>query len=230
MQIQTRVVFSERMGCFYDALERRRLKGLAKLLAKHFWPTYRFARALRTAGTPGARGLSARQGRARGTRVDREVGRVVAGERVRGPLHPLTTFALSALERCRIEPVASQVVVYDGPVATAVDILGVHPDGTYAVVELKCSSDARYESACGPMRGPLAGRGDSLAQQHEVQALATRALFERTYGVRARAYVLRVNEAGATVTPLPHVAPDVDAAVEALCLSRRLTTAYRGVS
>ena len=93
--------------------------------------------------------------------------------------------------------------------------MGECHDGVYAVVELKCSSDARYESACGPMRAPLGARGDSLAQQHAVQAMATRLLFEKTYGVRARAFGLRVNEGGATVTPLTY-APDVARAVERL--------------
>jgi hypothetical protein len=63
-----------------------------------------------------------------------------------------------------------------------------------------CDSVALHETRM--MRGPLVGRGDSLAEQHAVQALVTSLLFERTYGQRARAYVLRVNESGATLTRL----------------------------
>jgi hypothetical protein len=209
---QTRVVFHPAMRCFWDTVARKRLKGMAKLLGKSFWPTYSFRRAARTPAAPGTHGVSARQGRARGTRVDREISRIVGGERVCAP-HQLTTFALSALQRAGVRPVAAQVVVYSEGVATAVDILGECRDGVYAVVELKCSSDARYESPCGPMRAPLDARCDSLAQQHAVQALATRLLFEKTYSVRARAFLLRVNEGGATLTPLAY-AQDVARAMD----------------
>lgn len=195
-QPQTRVVFHPTMKCFWDTVARKRLKGLAKLLGATYWPSYSFRRAARTPAAPGTHGVSARQGRARGTRVDREVGRMVSGQHVSAP-HRLTTFAMGTLQRAGIRPVASQVVVYWDGIATAVDILGECHDGVYAVVELKCSSDARYESPCGPMRAPMSARGDSLAQQHAVQALATRVLFEKTYGTQARAFVLRVNEGGA---------------------------------
>jgi hypothetical protein len=199
---QTRVIFRPRLKSFYDTQERKRLKGAAKLLARTFWPGYSFRRAPRGPATPEHRGVSARAGRARGTRVDREVACVARGCRVRSA-HPFTQYALSALERVGIRLVASQVVVWAGGVATAVDALGVDAGGAYVCVELKCSSDARYTGACGRMRGVLSSRPDSLEQQHVVQAAVTRLLFERTYGVAAKSVVLRINDGGATVTRIP---------------------------
>jgi hypothetical protein len=217
LHLQTRIVFQPRLRCFYDTLERKRLKGAAKLLAKTFWPAYSFRRAPRTpVPSDGVRGVSARAGRARGTRVDHEVGLIVDGHALRSR-HPFTAFALQALERAGIRPVASQVVVFQGRVATAVDVLGIASDGAYACIELKCSSDARYESPCGPMRGALAQRGDSLSEQHAVQCQVTRLLFEHTYGVRAHAVLLRVNDRGATVSTLPR-ASDAGRALSAILL------------
>lgn len=225
LTIQTRVVFNPRLKCFYDTQERKRLKGAAKLLAKRFWPAYSFRRAPRGAApaegappppppTERGRACTARQGRARGTLVDREVARAINGQRLRSP-HPFTTYALEALRRARIRAVAAQVVVFDAGIATAVDILGADEAGTLCCVELKCSSDSRYGGACGPMRGVLAGRVDSLREQHAVQVQVTRLLFERTYGCRANAYVLRVNERGATLSSQPR-AEDAARALEEL--------------
>jgi hypothetical protein len=191
---QTRVIFNPRLKCFYDTLERKRLKGAAKLLAKTFWPTYSFRRAPPTprhSGAPATHGVSARQGRARGSRVDREVAAVARGERLRSP-HPFTLYALEALRRCALSVVGAQVVVYEGAVATAVDILATDASGMYTCIELKCSSDSRYTSACGPMRGVLSGRTDALSEQHAVQCQvqltseATELAHSRTRARRSR--------------------------------------------
>ena len=72
--LQTRVVFHKGLRCFYDTQEKKRLKGAAKLLAQTFWPTYSFRRAPKS-GVPSEHGASAKQGRARGIRVDRMTGR-----------------------------------------------------------------------------------------------------------------------------------------------------------
>jgi hypothetical protein len=149
--------------------------------------------------------------------VDREVAAAARGERLHAP-HPFTLYALEALRRCALHLVGAQVVVFEGSVATAVDILATDASGIYTCIELKCSSDSRYTSACGPMRGVLSGRTDALCEQHAVQcqvrrmaetrgaaltrSQVTRLLFERTYGVRAHACVLRINDNGATVSRL----------------------------
>jgi hypothetical protein len=208
---QTRVVFRPDLRCFYDTLQRRRLVGLASLLKRTYWPDYVFRRAyppavstllqVPAAASPSPR-VSARAGRARGSLVDAQVAAACAAGGVASRrAHPLTLNALAALRGSGLTPCGSQVVVYDGRLATAVDVLARRDaDGSLACVELKCSSNWRYDWSCGRMRGPLVARDDSLAQQHAVQADATRMLFERTYGQRARAYVLRVTEGGATLT------------------------------
>jgi len=200
LRLQTRVVFHPGMRSFYDTVECRRLKGAAKLLAKTFWPSYSFARAPKSPGSE--RGVSARQGRARGARVDREVSLAARGATLVSP-HPFTRYALEALRLSEISLVSAQVVVWSGTVATAVDVLGADAAGVLCCIELKCSSDARYDGACGRMRGVLCDRGDSLREQHALQCQVTRLLFERTYARRAHAYVLRVNDRGATLSRLP---------------------------
>lgn len=219
LQLQQRVVFHPGLRCFYDTQLRKRMKGAARLLERTFWPEYSFFRAPRSSGRSGegpppSSGMSARGGRQRGARVDREVSRAAQGLRVRNA-HPFTGFALEALRRSGISLVGSQVVVFEGSIATAIDVLGQDARGAYCCVELKCSSNSRYASSCGPMRGELCGRGDCLDEQHKVQCLVTRLLFEKTYGVQAHAYVLRVNESGATLTRLPR-ARDAECALRTI--------------
>ncbi len=215
---QTRVVFQQNMKCFYDTVEKIRLRGLVRLLKENFWPKYSFKKAVATEPRPASRGCSARGGRARGVRVDREVQRVIDGHKLRAA-HPFTRFVFSALEQLRVTAVASQVVVYDleRRLATAVDILGRMPNGTLCVIELKCSSDHKYESACGRMKTPFAKVPNSLKEQHTVQCMVTRALFERTYKVKADAFILRVHNTGATLTRVPR-APGANAALKLLAI------------
>jgi len=208
------VVYNERLRCFWDTEARRRMRGAARRLKEEFWPEYSFRRAPESGGGGGGGAGSARSGRARGVRVDREVARLVAGGGVREP-HRLTGFAMEALRRFGIQTMASQVVVHAGGCATAVDVVGRSAGGGWACVELKCSSDRKYTSACGRMRGALACRHDSLEQQHAVQCGVTRLMFERTYGLRADAFVLRVNTLGVTLRRVPR-APELEAALEAI--------------
>jgi hypothetical protein len=202
--VQTRVVFQQEMRCFYDTVDKKRMRGVVNLLKSAFWPKYSYRKTPKGPAEVKKHGVSARAGIARGKRVDKEVGLFISGTKVKTP-HPFTCFALSALKKLNILPIASQVVVYDtsARLATAVDILGRAHDGTLCVIELKCSSDAKYSSPCGFMKGVFAERDDSLLQQHAVQCLVTHALFEKTYAARARAFVLRINAEGASMTRLP---------------------------
>jgi len=210
---RTSVSFSPRLRCFYDADSKMRFRGAAKRLKELFWPNYSFSRAPEGESAAGGGARNASAGRSRGARVDREVTRAVNGAPVRGS-HTLTGFALEALRRAGIQAVASQVVVHFGRCATAVDVVGRTANGAWVCVELKCSSERKYTSACGRMRGALSSRDDSIAQQHAVQCGVTRLLFERTYGLTALAYVLRVNTLGATLTVVPRSA-DLEEALAA---------------
>jgi hypothetical protein len=143
------------------------------------------------------------------------VTRIIQGSSLSSGAHQFTAYALETLRRVGIQSVGSQIVVYAGRCATAVDILGRDRDGGFCVVELKCSSVSKYSSACGPMHGALACRGDSLAEQHAVQVGVTRLMFERTYNLRASAYVLQVNSSGTTLTFVPR-ALEFEAALAAI--------------
>ena len=52
------------------------------------------------------------------------------------------------------------------------------------VVELKCSSDYKYTAFTSFMKHDFSNLHDSIANQHVVQTLVTRRLFELTYGTR----------------------------------------------
>jgi len=225
-ETQTRVVFHKNLKCFYDTQRKKRMKGITEILQDIFYPKFRFLKAKRPAAAKAAdkkvaakkkksAGVevgvggkkkkflrSKRFGQRRGSRVDTELAAIVNGELVANP-HNYTRQALDALHQCSLRPIGAQVVVYHeaANLATGVDILCVDVDGTLAVVELKCSTDSRYDWSCGLMRGVMSGHVDSLEEQHKLQAAVTALLFKNTYPEhKVRAYVLRVNDEGAHVT------------------------------
>lgn len=206
MHAQTRVIFHPGMRCFYDTEDKKKLKGITDKLRSTFYPSYRFANAPKgdSSGHPGVR---AGAGRSRGRLVDRQVAAAVMGAKVRNP-HPFTKLAITALKKSGLVPVASQVVVYDleAGIATAVDVVVRDVDGSLATLELKCTSDSRFKSACGKMLGALAAWDDSIENQQIMQVQMTRVLYEKTYKTRARAYILRVNAGGAYLTKVPRAA------------------------
>ena len=220
MKFQTRVVFHERMRCFYDTERKCRMKGIVELLSETFYPKYKYLKSKKSVDDKSPtkkrkikqKGLSVKKfpkskwaGQRRGSRVDKEIAHIINGGFVPNP-HEYTERALSALQACNLRPVKAQVVVYhaEAKLASAIDIFCQDVDGAYAVVELKCSSDSKYTHSCFPMKGVMAGHCDSLLEQHALQAAVTALLFENTYGsaIKLRTYVLRVNDEGAHVTKI----------------------------
>lgn len=221
MKFQTRVVFHERMRCFYDTERKCRMKGIVELLGDTFYPKYKYLKSKKSADDKSPppttekqkqqKGLPVKKkfpikkwaGRRRGSRVDKEIAYIINGGFIANP-HEYTERALNALQACNLRPVKAQVVVYhaEAKLASAIDIFCQDVDGAYAVVELKCSSDSKYTHSCFPMKGVMGGHCDSLLEQHALQAAVTTRLFENTYGsaVKLRTYVLRVNDEGAHVT------------------------------
>ena len=132
---------------------------------------------------------------------------------------------LQALRARHLFPVASQVPVGSAKarLGTAVDLVCVHeddllrwadgcslrPGARVVLVELKCGYETNYERYVGPMEAPLQRLNDSPHEQHQVQLLLTRILFERTFtrdgGPRVHdAFVVRVHAAGVTIVPTMH--------------------------
>jgi hypothetical protein len=207
MLIQTRVVFSPTLKCFVDVASTTKYRGITQLLKQVFWPDYSFkkAQAPGPVGVGNSKFVKGPTSSKRGTLVDLQISELIAGKPITGKLHPFTALAFKALKAGNLQPVASQVVVYDAALrlATAVDILCENKDGKHVVVELKCSSDFKYTAYNACMKHEFQQISNSIANQHLAQTLVTRALFERTYGTAALAYILKVNQRGASWIRVP---------------------------
>jgi hypothetical protein len=231
-RLQTRVVFSSARRCFVDVETGARFKGITAALKRVFWSDYRFAKAqtldaVGVGNSPFMKGPTASR---RGTLVDKQVSSLIEGRPVVGKIHAFTGLAFRAMREANLRPVASQVVVFDESrrLATAVDILCVNARAQNVIVELKCSSDFKYTAATGPMKHEFAQLSNSLANQHIVQTLVTRELFQRTYGDKdALACILKISQRGASWVHVPRGGASLDTAIERLAPARaaRLCTA-----
>jgi hypothetical protein len=129
---------------------------------------------------------------------------------------------LAELQRRGLYPLAAQVPVgsLDARCGTAVDLVCVRTRalGTAAVrpgarlapgtpvvlIELKCGYDRTFRLYSGCMKAPLAHLRDSPLEQHQLQLLVTRILFQRTYRTAhpvADAAVVRVHGSGIEWVP-----------------------------
>lgn len=197
MRLQQVVIFNPKMRCFWNTVDKKRLKGLTELLRTTFYPRYSY-RESRGPATPAQERVPGVQGMKRGILVDRQVAAITEGRRVRRP-HPFTRSIFAALKTLKLTPQRAQVVVFHGGLATAVDLVCMG-GSTPCLVELKCSVDNKYDHACGPMLAPMAGRTDSLRNQHILQSQMTHMLWESTYGPGARSLLMQVNAGGVSVT------------------------------
>lgn len=207
MRLQTRVVFSESLKCFVDSETGQRFRGVTAALRLAYWSDYCFktAKTDGTEGTGNNRYVKGPTASKRGSLVDQQIDRIIQGKPLDGKPHAFTVLAFKAFRAAALQPVASQVVVFDQErrLATAVDILCVNSERQHVVVELKCSSNFKYHAFSGPMKHEFSTLRNSIANQHAVQTLVTRALFERTYGAKAVAAVLKINQLGASWIPVP---------------------------
>jgi hypothetical protein len=231
MLIQTRVVFSPVLKCFVDASSAVKYRGITHLLKKVFWPDYNFkkAQAPGPVGVGNSKYVKGPTSCKRGTLVDMQISQIISGQPVTGKLHALTAVAFKALKAGNLTPVASQVVVYDQTLrlATAVDILCQNKEGTSVVVELKCSSDFKYSAYNACMKHEFKHISNSISNQHIAQTLVTRELFERTYGTRALAYILKVNQRGAFWIRVPEAPERMEGVLSRMSTRVRAKTPAR---
>lgn len=193
------------MRCFWDTVQKKKLKGITDLLRDTFYPAYSY-RAARGTPTPAQPRVPGPQGLARGILVDRQVAALTDGRPVRRP-HPFTRAIFAALKTLHLKPHRAQVVVFDGRLATAVDLLCLDASRKPVLVELKCSVDRKYDHTCGYMLGAMSRRTDSLRNQHMLQSQITHILWEKTYGPGAKSLLMQVNVGGISVTETTPASP-----------------------
>lgn len=203
--LQQVVEFRPSTQCFFNNETRKRVKGITSLLKDVFYSNYNFFRA--TQGVKSevtASKIKGPQGILRGKIVDEQVAETIAGKPPKKP-HVFTNFVFAALRKANFTPRLSQVVVYDQNcnLATAIDILCTDGENKPVLIELKCSSDSRYNQYSGPMKGAMAHVNNSLANQHILQAQVTRILWQKTYGVPTRSFILQINAGGANFIAVP---------------------------
>ena len=170
-----------------------KLRGLTKLLQKKLWSSGELpAIAKRAQPRPGGHWRGPKGGRARGTKVDAQLTRLVnagpSGLKKVGHVYNLTRLALAAFAQRELEPIVAQRVVASERhrVGTAADIVCFDKKANrIVVVELKTGHDqgrkaaARKNGLACKMRGPLAQASDCVVHRHLAQLAVTVGLLKR---------------------------------------------------
>lgn len=176
-----------------------KLKGLTKRLQKKVWSSGDLPLVARSSERrPGGHWGGPAGGRARGTRVDAQLTKIINGGpsamKNVGHCYRLTKMALSGLSQRGLEPVCAQRVVISEKhrVGTAADIIAAQKDGR-----------------CCKMGAPLSRVADCNVHRHLAQLAVTWELF-----CRERCTLKRVGELGIEQTPTGLLMYVNDAGVE----------------
>ncbi len=171
--------------------EGKKLKGLTKRLASKLHSDGALpAIARRGEPRPGGHWKGKNGGRARGSRVDAQLTRLVnagpAAMKNAQHVYNLTKMALAAFAEQNLEPVFAQRAVCSARVGTAADLIAYCPEtNQIVVVELKCGHDhgrrAPAEKGGLPckMKGPLKAALDTVLHRHLAQLTVTREMLIR---------------------------------------------------
>ena len=183
-----------------DRKSTTKLRGLTKLLQKKLWSQGELpAIAKRADPRPGGHWRGPKGGRARGTKVDAQLTRLVnsgpSAMKRAGHVYNLTRLALAAFAERGLEPIVAQRVVASERhrVGTAADVVCFSKkENRIVVVELKTGHDhgrkaaARKNGLACKMRGPLARASDCVVHRHLAQLAATVGLLEREHATLDR--------------------------------------------
>jgi len=200
-----------------------KLKGLTKRLQKKVWSSGDLPLVARSSERrPGGHWGGPAGGRARGTRVDAQLTKIINGGpsamKNVGHCYRLTKMALSGLSQRGLEPVCAQRVVISEKhrVGTAADIICYSKrQNSIVIVELKCGFDhgrlaaAQKDGRCCKMGAPLSRVADCNVHRHLAQLAVTWELF-----CRERCTLKRVGELGIEQTPTGLLMYVNDAGVE----------------
>lgn len=224
------VPFSPRHRSFVH--NNKALAGVTDLLRMAYYPGYVKAKPTaegrRKAPTGGPSVHHTVFGVTRGAVVDRQLCAAAEGKPFKRP-HPWTSYVLSALRRKDLTLVAGQVPCVDleARIGTAADLVCVDNANRLVVVEIKCGfARGAHEATNGTrLRHPFGDYTDCPKNQHFLQLAATLSLFESTYCRRARGALVRVDDAGVSISWLPDDfalrAGDVRSALTAAASARR---------
>lgn len=169
------------------------LRGITKLMERRLFCTTAALPHAATHGFDPARWAKT-SGRARGARVDRQLTRVVNGERGARPSYLLTQLVLGFLAEQGLRPVFCQRVVAapEARLATAIDLLAYDAaEDALWVLELKCGYSGDREAAAQrggrpcTMQPPLGSATDNLFNRHMLQAVLGREMLVREPGFLA---------------------------------------------
>ena len=177
-----------------------KLRGLTKLLQKKLWSQGELPGiAKRAEPRPGGHWRGPKGGRARGTRVDAQLTRLVnagpSAVKKAGHIYLLTRLALAAFAERGLEPLLAQRVVASERhcIGTAADVVCYSKkENRIVVVELKTGHDhgrkaaARKNGLACKMKGPLAQATDCVVHRHLAQLATTVGLLKREHATLDR--------------------------------------------
>jgi hypothetical protein len=204
----------------------RSCRGITDLLARAFWPCYRYYSA-RQVGLEGDQLTLAKfalprddkreklykrrktRGFNLGSKVHKQVARMVNGEgRDLVRPEPISENFMRAMARWNWIPLAAELpcIIPDVRVGTMMDVLAMDANGRYVLVENKVGYSESMHLARSTMKGPLMDIPDCPLNQHFVQLAMMRMMLQRTHNIDVPAsncFVLQGTASGITPYELP---------------------------
>jgi len=204
----------------------RACRGITDLLARAFWPCYRYYSAkhvglegeqleLATSGLQRdkRREKNYRRRKTRGhdlgSKVHKQVARLVNGEgRELVRPEPIARNFIRYMQRYEWTPLAAELpcVIPEVRVGTMVDVIAMDADGQYVLIENKIGYGDTMHKARSYMKGPLMNVTDCPLNQHFVQLAMMRLMLERTHEIKVpveNCFVLQGTASGITPYELP---------------------------
>lgn len=192
------VSFKADRGCFVNAANKKRYKGVTTTAKQTFYRDYVYKHVRPSSHVP-----TKTTGIRRGNQVDSEMSNWADGETnaASTPHHPYSAKLATALLKHQLIPIAGQVPVFDDDlmIATAVDMVCYSTRSKCIVLcEIKCGWNGNaYQKASGRMHSTMADFDNSPSNQHQIQLALTHYLFGVTFGTSAHeSYVVRAADNG----------------------------------
>lgn len=224
---KTVVDYQPHRSSFVDFTTNKTLSGVSRACKRAFYPDFKLAKRKRTEedcvnnkfkqnlkfAKYEASQTSWAVGSLRGSIVDSEIQAFTKNpHRVElDQFHPYTRKLIKALKYMNYTPIATQVPVYDldRGIATAIDLICEDSkSGVLYLIEIKCGfNDNVYTEHNAQMKHSMKNVSNSPQNQHQVQASATHALFQKCYSAKkyynsVETLIARVTDKGTYFDPL----------------------------
>lgn len=171
---------------------RRHSRGVTKVIKRWFAPKFRFRNIKNRPTTVG--GLPFRQARRRGKLLDRQMVAYAKSKNIPLKACEETRRLIDYLSEQRLTVVSAQQVVgwSQARLGTCIDLVCTNHLQEYIIVELKRGCAYR-KCHTGERLAFVQAENDSLFNQHQIQLLISKILFQKTFNIDAKLLLLYID-------------------------------------